>query len=97
MQLLFITSILKSKQIGMIFLNGNKIEVFNSAEFGTVRTLETADGKVFFYGADIAKALGYSNARDALLRHCKRDGVVKHDTIVSIHALYERAKATFYA
>ncbi|MDE6427175.1 MAG: DUF3486 family protein [Ruminococcus sp.] len=59
----------------------NKIEVFNSAEFGTVRTLETSDGKVLFCGKDIAKALGYSNVRDALLRHCKEKGVVKCDTL----------------
>lgn len=62
-------------------MNESKIEVFNNAEFGVVRTIRTTDGKVLFYGADIAKALGYSNARDALLRHCKRDGVVKHDII----------------
>lgn len=56
----------------------NEMQIFNSAEFGAVRTLETTDGKVLFCGADVAKALGYSNTRDALARHCK--GVVKHDT-----------------
>ena len=65
-------------------MNENKIEVFSSAEFGTVRTLRTTDGKVLFSGADVAKSLGYSNARDALLRHCKEDGVVKHDIIDSM-------------
>lgn len=49
----------------------NKFEIFNSAEFGSVRTLETTDGKVLFCGADVAKALGYSNAPDALSRHCR--------------------------
>lgn len=58
----------------------NDIQIFNNSEFGEIRTLEE-NGKVLFCGADIAKALGYSNARDALLRHCKRDGVVKHDII----------------
>lgn len=58
--------------------DNNKLEVFQNQEFGSVRTVEH-DGKVFFCGADIAKALGYSNTRDALLRHCK-GGVVKHDT-----------------
>lgn len=66
---------------GMIQMNENRMTVFSSAEFGAVRTMETTDGKVFFCGADIAKALGYSNARDALLRHCKEKGVVKHDTL----------------
>lgn len=62
-------------------MNENKIEVFNSAEFGTVRTLKTEDGKVLFCGADVAKALGYSNPYDALTRHCKSDGVVKHEGV----------------
>ena len=55
----------------------NKFEIFRSTEFGSVRTLETTDGKVIFCGADVAKALGYSNARDAISRHCRY--VVKHD------------------
>lgn len=55
-------------------MSENKIEVFSSAEFGAVRTLKTEDGKVIFCGEDVAKALGYSNARDALSRHCKLDG-----------------------
>ena len=62
-------------------MSENKIEVFSSAEFGAVRTLKTENGKVIFCGADVAKALGYSNARDALSRHCKSDGVVKRDVV----------------
>lgn len=62
-------------------MNENKIEVFSSSEFGAVRTLKTTDGKILFCGKDIAKALGYSNVRDALLRHCKEKGVVKCDTL----------------
>lgn len=56
-------------------MNENKLEIFNSAEFGTVRTLETADGKVLFCGADVAKALGYRSPKDAISAHCK--GAVK--------------------
>ncbi len=55
----------------------NEIQIFNNSEFGEIRTLEQ-NGKVLFCGSDVAKALGYSNSRDALIRHCK--GVVKHDT-----------------
>lgn len=62
-------------------MNENKIEVFSSTEFGTVRTLETADGKILFCGADVAKALGYSNSRKALADHCKEKGVTKRDTL----------------
>ena len=62
-------------------MNENKVEVFSSAEFGTVRTLKTTDGKVLFCGADVAKALGYSNSRKALADHCKEKGVTKRDTL----------------
>lgn len=47
------------------------------ANFGEARII-TEDGDVLFCGIDVAKALGYSNTRDALNRHCR--GVVKRDT-----------------
>ena len=65
-------------------MNENKIEVFNSAEFGAVRTIQTDDGKILFCGSDVAKALGYSNTKDALARHCKENGVAFHDLIDSM-------------
>lgn len=55
----------------------NELQIFNSPEFGQIRTI-VENGKVLFCGSDVAKALGYSNTRDALIRHCK--GVVKRDT-----------------
>lgn len=55
----------------------NKLKIFENRKFGEVRTIEE-DGKVLFCGSDVAKALGYSNPRDALSRHCR--GVVKRDT-----------------
>ncbi len=55
-----------------------QMEIFKNPEFGSIRTFEQ-DGKVLFCGLDIAVALGYSNPRDALRRHCK--GVVKRDTL----------------
>lgn len=58
----------------------NELQIFNSGEFGEIRTIEI-DGKPYFVGADVAKALGYNNPRDAVARHCK--GVVKHDTPTS--------------
>lgn len=54
-----------------------EISTFNNSEFGEIRTIQK-DGGILFCGSDVAKALGYSNTRDALLRHCK--GVVKCDT-----------------
>lgn len=49
----------------------NKIQEFFSEQFGTVRTVNL-DGVIYFYGIDIAKALGYSNASKAVTTHCKR-------------------------
>lgn len=54
-----------------------EISIFNNSEFGEIRTIQK-DGRILFCGSDVAKALGYSNTRDALSRHCK--GVVKCDT-----------------
>lgn len=53
----------------------NEIKVFANAEFGEVRTAEI-DGKPYFAGADVAKALGYKDTVNALKQHCR--GVVKH-------------------
>lgn len=55
----------------------NELQIFNNEEFGQVRTIEI-EGKPYFVGKDVANALGYSNPRDAISRHCK--GVVKHDS-----------------
>lgn len=46
------------------------IQVFNHPEFGSIRTLDAGE-RTLFCGADIAKALGYSNPRKALTDHCK--------------------------
>lgn len=56
----------------------NELQVFNNEEFGQIRTAEI-DGKPYFSASDVAAALGYSNPRDAISRHCK--GVVKHDGV----------------
>lgn len=55
----------------------NELQIFKNEKFGEIRTVKE-NGKVLFCGSDVAKALGYSNPRDALIRHCK--GVVKCDT-----------------
>lgn len=58
----------------------NNIQVFNNKEFGEVRVIEE-NGKPLFCGNDVAKALGYSNAPDAMRRHCR--AIVKRDTPIS--------------
>ena len=57
-----------------------EIRVFESAEFGEVRTVEI-DGKPFFAGTDIARALGYSRPNDAVSAHCR--ATVKRSTPIS--------------
>lgn len=59
----------------------NNIQLFNSPEFGQIRTIADNDG-IYFVGKDVAQALGYSNQRDALARHVDDEdkGVVKRDT-----------------
>lgn len=47
-----------------------ELQIFESPDFGRVRTTEI-DGKPYFCGADVAKALGYAKPRNAIERHCK--------------------------
>lgn len=61
----------------------NNLKIFKNDQFGEIRTAEE-NGTVLFCGSDIAKALGYSNTKDALSRHCKEDGVAFHDLIDSM-------------
>ena len=60
----------------------NEVKIFNSREFGDVRTV-TINGEPWFVGKDVAEALGYSNSRDALTKHvCSEDkGVAECDTL----------------
>lgn len=54
----------------------NELQIFTNEQFGDIRTVEE-NGKVLLCGNDIATALGYSNPRDALYKHCRC--VAKHD------------------
>ena len=56
----------------------NQMEIFKNPEFGSIRVIEE-NGKYLFSGTDVAAALGYSNPRDAIIRHCRY--VVKRDTL----------------
>ena len=49
----------------------NEIKIFENEQFGSIRTLDE-NGKIYFCGIDVAKALGYSRPRDAISAHCKR-------------------------
>lgn len=60
----------------------NDIQIFDNKEFGQIRTIEI-DGEPWFVGNDVAKSLGYTNPRDAILNHVFDDdkGVEKLDTL----------------
>lgn len=75
-----------------------ELQIFNNPEFGEVRTT-VIDGEPWFAGADVAKALGYSNVRDAIAKHVDdedkntvaiRDGIKgnPNKTIINESGLY---------
>ena len=59
-----------------------QLQIFNNPDFGQVRTIEK-DGNILFAASDVAKALGYSKARDAIVKHCKST----HATICGVGVL----------
>lgn len=57
----------------------NEVTIFENEQFGIVRTAGTAE-EPLFCAADLCRALGYNNGRDAIARHCDEGDVVKRDT-----------------
>ena len=59
----------------------NELKIFENEEFGQIRSIEI-DGLPYFVGKDVAEILGYSNPRDALVKHVDDEdkGVAKCDT-----------------
>lgn len=58
----------------------NYLKVFNNSEFGELGVL-IIDGKEWFPASQCAQVLGYKNPHDAILKHCKADGVVKREGV----------------
>lgn len=56
------------------------IQIFNNEQFGEIRTVVNESGEPMFCASDVAKALGYSNGRDAVAKHVSEDDVAKRDT-----------------
>lgn len=46
----------------------NELQIFENAEFGSIRTLEV-NGEPWFVGKDVAEILGYSNPQKAIRDH----------------------------
>lgn len=65
-----------------------ELQVFNSTEFGSVRTA-VVDGEVMFVGKDVADCLGYANSRKAIAAHVDDEdkGVTKCDTLGGVQDL----------
>ena len=57
-----------------------ELQIFKNEEFGEVRTVEI-EGKPYFCGSDVAKALGYVRPNDAVSTHCR--ATVKWSTPIS--------------
>lgn len=76
----------------------NDLQIFNNEEFGQIRTV-TIDNEPWFVGKDVAEALGYSKARNAISAHVsdedKKDapiqgtpGGTQNMTIINESGLY---------
>ena len=61
----------------------NNIMIFESPEFGRIRTVMGEKGEPWFIGKDVATVLGYSNVRDALCKHVDKEdkGVANCDSL----------------
>lgn len=46
----------------------NNLQIFNSPNFGQIRTIQQNDAP-WFVGKDVAEILGYSNTKDAIAKH----------------------------
>ncbi|SCN40828.1 Antirepressor, phage associated [Bacillus cereus] len=67
----------------------NKLEKFSHNMFGNLEIL-IKEGKEFFPATDVATALGYSNPRDAIKKHCKEDGVAFCDVTDSLGRIQDK-------
>ena len=60
----------------------NELKVFENEKFGKLEVL-VENGKEYFPAKEIAIILGYKNPNDAILRHCKNEGVVFHEGVIN--------------
>lgn len=78
----------------------NELQVFNSNEFGNIRTI-IIDNEPYFVGIDIANVLGYSNAskavsvhvyeddrRKEMIAHSQNGNTVTETTVINESGLY---------
>lgn len=60
-----------------------EIKVFNSEEFGSIRTV-MVDGEPYFVGKDVAEILGYANPSKALSDHVDEEDKLNNESLSSL-------------
>ena len=60
----------------------NQVKVFESAEFGSVRTVEV-NGEPYFVGKDVATILGYAKPQNAIATHVDEDDALKQGILTT--------------
>lgn len=73
----------------------NDITIMESPKFGQVRKMEIG-GETLYCATDVACALDYANPYDAIKRHCKSEGVVKHVGVSKTVNQYEKENEREY-
>lgn len=65
-----------------VFTMENQVKVFESAEFGSVRTVEV-NGEPYFVGKDVATILGYAKPQNAIATHVDEDDALKQGILTT--------------
>lgn len=79
--------------------NAVPVMVFECSEFGCIRILTDEKGEPQFCGNDVCKALGYDQARKAILRHVKPTDGTKRTASVTIRrngSVYEQKRSLHF-
>lgn len=69
----------------------NELQIFNSEEFGDIRTV-TIDNEPWFVGKDVAEALGYKKPENAIANHVSDED--KTSTLIQGSGSNYKSKAT---
>ena len=54
------------------------LKLFRNDFFGDILVI-VKNNKEYFDANSVANVLGYSNPRDAIIRHCKEEGIIIHE------------------
>ena len=71
----------------------NKMDFFESEEFGTIRVVRNEQGDMLFCGRDVAKALGYKKPENAIAAHV--DDEDKTSTLIQGSGSNYKSKTIF--